>query len=58
MDKTAPEHQIIGWHEQACSDDSNRASDVRIPAHCLSEVSVSTDKKYAAVIAVTTVYFI
>ena len=36
MDKTKPENQIVCWHKQECSDDSNMDSDVCLPAHCIS----------------------
>ncbi|MFT5604200.1 MAG: hypothetical protein ACI9G5_001157 [Paracoccaceae bacterium] len=39
------------WREQECRDDSNVDSDVRLPAHCISRVSVRAYKKYAADIA-------
>ena len=54
MGKTEPENKIICWHQQECGDDTNMDSDVRIPTHCISEISVRTHKKYAAVITATT----
>jgi hypothetical protein len=53
MDKTKPENQIVCWHEQECSNDTNMDSDVRLPAYCISRVSVRAYKKYAADITAT-----
>jgi len=58
MDKAEPKNQIVCWHEQECSHDSNMDSNVRIPANCIFEVSVWTRKKYAAVIATIAAQFV
>lgn len=53
MDQIKLENQFVCWHKKKCRDDSNMGRDVLVPAHRISEVSVSTDPKHAAVTAAT-----
>lgn len=58
MDKAEPKDKVVCRHEQECRPDSNMDSDVCLSAHCVFEVSVRPDKKYATNNTLTSAKFI
>ena len=58
MDQTESENQIICWHEQECSDDTDLDRNVYLSAHRIYQIPIETNQEHAADIADTTSQFI
>jgi hypothetical protein len=54
VDKAKPQNQIIYWHEQECSEDSDMDCSVRIFDTCLFQVPVKVDEEFAAIATLAT----